>query len=187
MVDVSLKEEMVGADSMLDLVKHHVHGRTSFPILSDLLMNALVFVVVAIVGAASRLSRDEGDHLVLVQIDLADVGVQLLVVVVELAVLTPSDGGLLLLLLGLFLLGLIGIFHISTSLPILSSVYPIFPEMSRGIAQKASPLHRLDKNPPWRYIWNATFPYRSPAPFLGRPLPPPRPVPLTATVPTPVP
>ena len=61
------------------------------PSTSDLPLYAFIFVVEAIVMAASRIPREELRHLVLVKIHIAGVGVGVLIVNVKLAALAAAD------------------------------------------------------------------------------------------------
>ena len=61
---------------------------------SDLLLNALVFVVETVVRAGARMPREKMRHFVLVEIHLADVGLIILVVIVKNAAFAVGSGGL---------------------------------------------------------------------------------------------
>ena len=54
---------------------------------SNLLLNALIFIVKAIIGTGTRVSRKKAHHLILVEVHRADVGFIILVVVIEYAAL----------------------------------------------------------------------------------------------------
>ena len=62
---------------------------------SVLLLYALVFVVIAIIGTGLMLLRQKADHFILVQIHLTGVGIPILIIIVEYAIVTARAAAFL--------------------------------------------------------------------------------------------